>query len=209
MDNGSVEAHDLIESVTEGLEEREHKRDAWNIRVALTTSLLAVFAALSNLESEQWTSEAILLKNSAIFFQAKSSDQWSYYQAKKIKLHMSENQLRMETLVLKKSQAKSEEERFKNLIDKYGVQVKQIKQNAKKFEKQRDVLNRESDIALRHHRAFALSVVCFQIAIVLTSMAVMLRRSSLWYVSMALGGFGIVAFINGFSLFFRLGKLTP
>ncbi len=208
MDNGSVEAHDLIESVTEGLEEREHKRDAWNIRVALTTSLLAVFAALSNLESEQWTSEAILLKNSAIFFQAKSSDQWSYYQAKKIKLHMSENQLRMETLVLKKAQANVEEERFKKLINKYNLQVKQIKQNAQDFEKQRDTLNVESDDALRHHRAFALSVVCFQIAIVLTSMAVMLRKSSLWYASMALGVFGIIAFLNGFYLFFHLGKLT-
>jgi hypothetical protein len=208
MDNGSVEAHDLIESVTEGLEEREHKRDAWNIRVALTTSLLAVFAALSNLESEQWTSEAILLKNSAIFFQAKSSDQWSYYQAKKIKLHMSEKQLRMETLVLKKSQATIEKEKFTKLIDKYNKQVKQIKHNAQDFEKQRDALNLESDAALRHHRAFALSVVCFQIAIVLTSMAVMLRRSSLWYTSMGLGVFGVIAFINGFMLFFHLGKLT-
>lgn len=83
MGKESLEAHELIESVTESLDEREHKRDEWNIRVALTTSILAVLAALSNLESEQKTSEAILLKNSAIFYQAKSSDQWSFYQAKK------------------------------------------------------------------------------------------------------------------------------
>lgn len=43
MGKESLEAHELIESVTEGLEEREHKRDEWNIRVALTTSVLAVF----------------------------------------------------------------------------------------------------------------------------------------------------------------------
>ncbi len=204
MLDGSVEAHDLVESVTEGLEEREHQRDAWNIRVALTTSLLAVFAALSNLESEQKTSEAILVKNSAIFFQAQSSDQWSYYQAKKIKLHMSENQLRMEELFLEKAKLKPEKDRLEGLIKKYKKQVQKIKSNAENFEQQRDALNKKSDEELSHHHAFALSVVCFQIAIVLTSMAVMLRRSLLWYISMALGGFGVLAFINGFTLFFRL-----
>lgn len=200
MGQESLEAHDLIESVTESLEEREHKRDEWNIRVALTTSILAVLAALSNLESEQKTSEAILLKNSAIFFQAKSSDQWSFYQAKKIKLHMSENQLRLEKIM--KAPA-SDLAKLNGLVEKYKAQVKDIRKGALNFEKKRDNLNDASEKALRHHHSFAISVVCFQVSIVLSSMAVMLRRSMLWYVSIGLGSIGLLAFSNGYFLFLR------
>jgi hypothetical protein len=189
-----------MESLSESIEKREEKRDQWNIRVALTTSILAVFAALSNLESEQKTSEAIMLKNSAIFYQAKASDQWSFYQAKKIKLHMSSNQAHLVEFF--KSSPK-EKARLASLVEKYKGQVGKIKAKALEFEKERDKMNLLSDKALEHHHAFALSVVCFQISIVLSSMAVMLRRNSLWYVSMSLGGVGALAFLNGFLMFFH------
>lgn len=201
MSQESLEAHELMESLSESIEKREEKRDQWNIRVALTTSILAVFAALSNLESEQKTSEAIMLKNSAIFYQAKASDQWSYYQAKKIKLHMSSNQAHLVEFF--KSSPK-EKERLASLVVKYKGQVGKIKSKALEFEKERDKMNLLSDKALAHHHAFALSVVCFQISIVLSSMAVMLRRNALWYVSMSLGSIGAVAFLNGFLMFFHL-----
>lgn len=197
MGKESLEAHELIESVTEGLEEREHKRDEWNIRVALTTSVLAVFAALSNLESEQKTSEAIILKNSAIFFQAKSSDQWAFYQAKKIKLHISENQLQTEKFL---NAPKEEQERLGSLITKYKTQLSAIREEALGFEKKRDIMNSDSEKSLRHHHGFALGVVCFQISIVLSSMAVMLKRSLLWYSSIGLGVVGLLAFVDGFLL---------
>ncbi|MCL4486019.1 MAG: DUF4337 domain-containing protein [Nitrospirae bacterium] len=201
MSQESLEAHDLMESLSESIEKREEKRDQWNIRVALTTSILAVFAALSNLESEQKTSEAIMLKNSAIFYQAKASDQWSFYQAKKIKLHMSENQVHLVELL---HSPKSEKVRLENLVEKYKGQVGKIKAKAISFEKDRDRMNDLSDRSLAHHHAFALSVVCFQISIVLSSMAVMLRRNSLWFVSLGLGGLGTLAFVNGFLMFFHL-----
>ncbi|MHB1285686.1 MAG: DUF4337 domain-containing protein [Leptospirales bacterium] len=200
MGKESLEAQDLIESVTESLDEREHKRDEWTIRVALTTSVLAVFAALSNLESEQKTSEAILYKNSAIFFQAKSSDQWAFYQAKKIKLHMSENQLGIEKIL---RAPKEDQSKLQGLIEKYKNQVDGIRSEAKGFEKKRDNLNELSEKALRHHHGFAISVVCFQISIVLSSMAVMLRRSMLWYISIVLGIIGVSVFIDAF---FILGR---
>ena len=200
MSQESIEAHDLMESLSESIEKREEKRDQWNIKVALTTSILAVFAALSNLESEQKTSEAIMLKNSAIFYQAKASDQWSFYQAKKIKLHMSENQVHLVDLL---HPSRNERDRLEKLVAKYKGQVGKIKSQAIGFENERDRMNALSDRSLEHHHAFALSVVCFQISIVLSSMAVMLRRNSLWYVSLGLGGLGALAFVNGFLMFFH------
>ncbi|HYL98549.1 MAG TPA: DUF4337 family protein [Blastocatellia bacterium] len=51
---------------------------SWAEKVALTTALLAVLAALSSLFSTHESDKAILFKVAA-------SDQWSYYQAKGIK----------------------------------------------------------------------------------------------------------------------------
>ncbi len=201
MGQESIEAHELMESLSESIEKREEKRDQWNVKVALTTSILAVFAALSNLESEQRTSEAIMLKNSAIFYQAKASDQWSFYQAKKIKLHLSENQVHLIAFL---HSPKGERDRLSTLIAKYKTQVGNIKRQALGFEQQRDRMNDLSDRALAHHHAFALGVVCFQISIVLSSMAVMLRRNSLWFVSIGLGVLGALAFVNGFLMFVHL-----
>ena len=53
-------------------------RISWAEKVALTTALLAVLAALSSMFSTHESDKAILLKVGA-------SDQWSYYQAKGIK----------------------------------------------------------------------------------------------------------------------------
>src|SRR5438477_2341195 len=57
----------------------EHaQRVSWAEKVALTTALFAVFAAISSLLSTHESDRSILL-------QIKASDRWSYYQAKSIK----------------------------------------------------------------------------------------------------------------------------
>jgi hypothetical protein len=57
----------------------EHSgRASWGEKVALTTALFAVFAAVSSLLSTHESDKAIL-------YRVESSDQWSYYQAKGIK----------------------------------------------------------------------------------------------------------------------------
>ena len=59
-------------------------RVTWAEKVALTTALFAVFAAVSSLIS---THESDL----AILYRVESSDQWSYYQAKSIKEAITQN----------------------------------------------------------------------------------------------------------------------
>jgi hypothetical protein len=64
------QVHDIV---------HEHAGKAsWGEKVALTTALFAVFAAVSSLLSTHQSDKAIL-------FRVESSDQWSYYQAKGIK----------------------------------------------------------------------------------------------------------------------------
>jgi len=67
---GTEHLHEII---------HEHAGHAsWAEKVALTTALFAVFAAISSLLSTHASDHAILLK-------VEASDQWNYYQAKGIK----------------------------------------------------------------------------------------------------------------------------
>ena len=66
-----------VEHLHDIVHEQAHKV-TWSEKVALTTALFAVFAAISSLLSTHESDLAILSR-------VESSDQWSYYQAKSIK----------------------------------------------------------------------------------------------------------------------------
>jgi hypothetical protein len=71
----------------EGVHEIVHEhsgRVSWAEKVALTTALLAVFAAITSLMSTHESDQSILKKVAA-------SDKWSYYQAKGIKGMITQN----------------------------------------------------------------------------------------------------------------------
>src|SRR5512136_374012 len=70
------------------------KSDAWVGGVALSTAVIAVFAAVTTLYVGKFSSRAVL-------FKAEESNQWAYFQAKSIKGHTYEIQkdrLEMEIL---------------------------------------------------------------------------------------------------------------
>src|ERR1700675_3651141 len=56
----------------------EHTREKWVLGVALSSALLAGFAAVASLMAGHHANEAMIL-------QIESADQWSYYEAKSIK----------------------------------------------------------------------------------------------------------------------------
>src|ERR1700693_2001218 len=58
--------------------------------IALTTALLAAFAAIAALRAGATVNEALVLKTEATRLQAEASDQWTYYQAKGIKAAIQE-----------------------------------------------------------------------------------------------------------------------
>src|SRR5437870_2382958 len=78
-----VETDHLRETVQE---EMEREGAPLLRRVALTTAVLAAFAAVAALEAGTTVNEALVLKTEATRLQAEASDQWAYYQAKGIKM---------------------------------------------------------------------------------------------------------------------------
>src|SRR5207302_6613362 len=81
-----VETKDLQETIEELQEERKERaeserRTAWTRYIALTTAILAVFAAVAALRAGTLVNEAVLR-------QLKASDTWNEYQADRTKDHL-------------------------------------------------------------------------------------------------------------------------
>ena len=81
-----VETKDLQETIEELHHERQEREEserkaAWTRYIALTTAILAVFAAIGALQSGN-------LVNRALIYQLQASDKWNEYQAARQKQHL-------------------------------------------------------------------------------------------------------------------------
>jgi hypothetical protein len=145
---------------------------------AVSTAIMAVFAALGSLMAGHHSNEALIL-------QIKASDQWSYYQAKGIKAEIAQ------AIVLQHATANVEvPDEVKKKQAQYKADQESIKDKAHDFEK-------DSEEHLQRHVTFARSVTLFQIAIAISAIAMLTKRPPLWYFSVALSVGGAVLFFMG------------
>ena len=172
-----------IEVPTEHLHEHMHeeahghgghgKGPSWIAKVAVSSALLAVAAAISALLAGHHANEAILE-------QMKATDQWQYYQAKSIKLAVLQGNIEMMT-----SDGKPVSKDRLVKVEKYQTEMKEI-------EEQGHELEESSEHHMGHHVWLARGVTAFQIAIAMGAIAVLAKRPRLWLLSLALGVIGTV-----------------
>ncbi len=144
-------------------------------RAAMLSALLAVVAAISALFAGHYSNEAMIE-------QIQSSDQWSYYQAKGIKLSLAE--FRNETNPSPAMPAK---------LAKYKTDQQEIQTKAKEKEA-------ESREHLRRHESLAAAVTIFQIAIALTAISVLTRKRRYLGLAGTLGVSGFLWMLKSFWL---------
>lgn len=77
--------------------------------------------------------------------------------------------------------------------EEYAAEKEDIQQEAKKQKA-------ESEHELKTHQSFAKSVTFFQIAIAMGAIAVLTKRKSFWFFSLAVGVVGAVFFVQAFLL---------
>lgn len=181
-----LETEKLQEAIHDTLE-REGGR--FLRRIALTTAILAAFAAVASLEAGATVNEALLLKTEATRDQAEASDQWAYYQAKGIKAAVQEAS-RTAWLALDKP-APAE---FDRNAERYGREQQEIQKEAQAKERARDEKSKEADRLLERHHGFANAVALFQIAIALGAVAALTRAQTVWTGSLLVGVGAIVLF---------------
>ncbi|MDP9120897.1 MAG: DUF4337 domain-containing protein [Acidobacteriota bacterium] len=181
-----VETERLHEAIHEEL---EHEGGSFLKRIALTTAILAAFAAVASLRAGSTVNEALVLKTEATRLQAEASDQWTYYQAKGLK---GEMQAAAQNAWL--AAGKPAPPSFAAEQQRYRHEQQQIKHKAEEIEHERDAKSREADHLLHTHHGFADAVALFQISIALGAVAALTRNRLVWFASMAVGLAGIVLF---------------
>jgi hypothetical protein len=158
--------------------EREHHGPKWIGRAALTSALVAVFAAVSSLLAGHHANEAMLEE-------MKATDNWALYQAKGIKGNVLQSKL--------------------ELLEAFGkpgrpddlAKLDEYKKEQKELEDKGHELERASEEHMAHHTVLARTVTVFQVAIAMAAIAVLSNRKALWYLSMGLGVLGLASFVQG------------
>jgi hypothetical protein len=175
-----------LEKVQEDLHHEAHHSNGsstdWFSKGALLSALLAVLAAVAALQSGHHANEAMLE-------QIKSSDRWSFFQAKGIKASVLDTKL----LVLSSLKSHEDTSEIKAKIAEYKKEQSEIQAEAKELEE-------SSHKHLSKHETFATSVTFFQIAIALTAIAVLVKRKNFLWLSAGFGFCGLFYLLSAFFL---------
>jgi hypothetical protein len=170
-------------------------QEKWLKWVALTTTILAVCAAIGSLKGGGYSTQVQLMTT-------RESDKWSYYEAKSIKGHLTD----MERDLLKIELLKKDIPTVKDEIQK---RIKILEDNSNRYTKEREEIKSQAEALSdqqaglkRHGGNFGLAVMFFQIAIMLSAIGSLLKQRLTWLFGLAIGIFGLAYFINGFFLLF-------
>ena len=158
--------------------------------VAIFTAILASVGAIVSYQGGDTQNQAMLFKNEAVLKKAHASDQWNFYQAKSSKGHLME--LAAEIAPANKR------EYYKNQIEKYDREKKELRIKAEALEAESEKANEESEHAMHPHHRLAQSMTLIQIAISLASITVLTRKKWLFAVAGVAAAGGLVMW--GFAL---------
>ena len=181
-----IETEKLRESVNEEL---EREGSSFLKQIALTTAILAAFAAVAALLAGSTVNEALVAKTEATTFQALASDQWAYYQAKGIKREIQETA--PDAWI---AGGKTPPPQFAKEAARYRNEQKQIDEKARELEHRRDERSSHADHLLHAHHGYANAVALFQVSIALGAVAALSRSRWVWYGSIVAGLAGIALF---------------
>jgi hypothetical protein len=162
-------------------ENAEHARERPDLApITLTMAVLAVLVATVSLLGHRTHTEEIILQN-------KVTDQWSYYQAKNIRLHTDELFADLAGVVASKDAeaAAKLQEKVRAEADRYKDEKKELEGKAREL---------EQEFALTHRKAdrFDLSEVFLEIALVITSITLLSGRRIFWHLGLVMAAGGIL-----------------
>jgi hypothetical protein len=170
-------------------------QEKWIKGVTITTTILAVLTAIGSARAAYCVAQSQLLT-------ALEGSKWAYYQAKSIKENLMETQMKafefenvgtltpQQKFYLENNMKSSQE-----TLARYQKEKEEIKQEAEK-------VGRNNAIVSKRGGNFSMSVVFFQIAIMLSSVSALLKKKEMWVVGLIFGVIAIVLLANAAFLFF-------
>jgi hypothetical protein len=176
----------MADELQELREQAEKAREDRSLAaVSLTMAVLAVFVAVVSLLGHRAHTEEVVL-------QAKSSDQWAYYQAKNIREHEDELFGDLSAVV-----ASSDAAAMAKFREKAGQEAERYKHD--KEEIQAEARKLEQEVATERNRAdlFDLAEVFLEIGLVVTSITLLSGRRIFWHVGIVLSVVGMAVAVIG------------
>jgi DNA gyrase/topoisomerase IV subunit A len=175
---------DELQELHENAEHAKHNPSM--APVSLTMAALAVIVAVVALLGHRAHTEEVVL-------QAKSSDQWAYYQAKNIRRHTDELFTDL-TSVTPTTDATA----LAKLREKYSGEAERYKNEQKEIEEKANDMEKEVDTERRRADRFDLAEVFLEIALVITSITLLSGRRIFWSTGIVLGVVGLIMAGSGF-----------
>ena len=156
--------------------------------ISVTMAILAVCVAVVSLLGHR-------AHTMEIVSQARASDQWSYYQAKNIRRHNYEMGVDLLSLVEFKDKAQADKvrEKYQKEAERYTKEQAEIEEQAKDLEKESALSQRKAD-------RFDLGEVFLEIALVISSLALLSRKRFYWVLGIISGLAGLGVAATGFLL---------
>lgn len=171
----------MSEEINELHEHAEHAREHPDLApVTITMAILAVLVAVASLLGHRAHTEEVILQN-------KVTDQWAYFQAKKIRQHTDELFADLAGVINAKDNegAAKLREKARSEADRYKDEQKELEQKAHEL---------ESEFARWQHQAdrYDLGEVFLEVALVITSITLLSGRKMFWHVGMLLAAGGVL-----------------
>ncbi len=173
-------------------------KDKWLNILALTTVILALGATVSTLSVGKYSNRGILK-------QTQASNQWAYYQAKSIKGYLYELQkekLEADLRLLPSTTPQEAIDDLKRRIESYASNIKRYESEKQDIQKLAMALEAERDQASVHSQQFGIAVILLQLAILLSSIASVMKKKPVWVLGIFLGLAGFIYIANGLFLIF-------
>ncbi len=159
-------------------------KERWVQWVALTTTVLAVCAAISSLKAGGYSTKVQLAT-------ARESDRWAQYQAKSIKQNLlSVEKSLLEIQIFEARSPDARQAIAKRLggldgeIGRYDKEKGELRADAEALQKAQAEYQ-------RHGTALGLAVMLLQIAIMLSSVGALIKKPSMWAVGLLFGAAGL------------------
>lgn len=177
----------MSDELSELQESAEHGREHPSLApISVTMAILAVCVAVVSLMGHRSHTEELLMQNRA-------TDQWAYYQAKNIRRHNYEMSLDQMGLAeyKDKERAAGIREKYEKEVERYTKEQAEAEEHAKEFEA-------ESARAQRKADRFDLGEVFLEIALVISSLALLSKKLVFWYLGLASGVAGLAVAVTGY-----------
>lgn len=176
-------------SVHEEVEEHiHHAHGTFDKIVAASMAFIAAILAVVSLLGQHFNTEKLLTQQQA-------SDQWAYYQAKDIRRYTA----LVAGDLFAQIKGADLQKKYASDANKYRKQTEDIQDKARDFEKERDKLGRQAD-------SFHFGEVFLEVAIVLSSLAILMKRRAFYFGGVACAVVGVLISLVGWLTYGPLAK---